>query len=87
MVELGASAQASIWVLAGLVLHEAVVIILVTRANNLVLSNKSTFSTSSVLAVTPSTESKKHQMYDQIPSQEVTYRDRWRRNGKTQDNV
>ena len=87
MVELGASAQASIWELAGLVLHEAVVIILVTRANNLVLSNKSTYNTSSELDVTPSTESKKHQMYDQIPSQEVTYRDRWRRNGKTQDNV
>ena len=87
MVELGASAQASIWELAGLVLHEAVVIILVTRASNQVLSNKSTYNTSSELDVTPSTESKKHQMYDQIPSQEVTYRDRWRRNGKTQDNV
>ena len=87
MVELGASAQASIWELAGLVLHEAVVIILVTRASNQVLSNKSTYSTSSELAVTPSTESKKHQMSDQIHSQEVTYRDRWRRNAKTQDNV
>lgn len=87
MVELGASARASIWGLEGLVLHEAVVIILVTQAYSQVPSNKSIYSTSLVLDVTPSTESKKHQMFGLILSQEVTFRDRWRRNAKIQGNV
>ena len=87
MVELGASAQASIWELEELVLPEAVVIILATRAYSLVLSNKSIYSTSWVLIVTPYTELRKHRMFDLIRSQAVTSRDRWRRNAKTQDNV
>ena len=87
MVELGASAQASIWELEELVLPEAVVIILAARAYSLVLSNKSIYSTSWVLIVTPYTELRKHRMFGLIRSQAVTSRDRWRRNAKTQDNV
>ena len=87
MVELGASAQASIWELEELVLLEAVVIILATRAYSRVLSNKSIYSTSWVLIVTPYTELRKHRMFDLIRSQAVTSRDRWRRNAKIQDNV